>query len=407
MTAAGASTSEAVLARPQPLGVFPLPAGLLPVPGGPGTAEARAALIAGREPEVWPAELEYFRLALAGDVAGALAELAGDERPEALIAAFVLAPSAAAHAALREELPAGFVPVLDLAAASLDVAAGPPAPAALDGELAAMARVAQAAQALDAGDAGAAADALEAGAAAAGVASPALAAQIRGQLGMLRLDLGDPAGIELLRAAVEALGSTDLRAVRGELKLSLAIGLQGLADGRRRALVAAVQAYQDALADLDRETQRPAVARCHANLGIAYLTMPMQEAGDQLRQGIAVQELREALALADRDTDPGLWASVQLNLANALVYLPSAHADDNRRQAQAAYEEVLAARDRDRDPLGWARVAANLGNLRAHLGDGEGARALLRPARDIFRDHGDEAGVVGVGEVLRQLDGEE
>ncbi len=402
MTAAP-STPEAVLARPQPLGVFPLPAGLLPVPGGPGTAEARAALVAGREPERWPAELEYFRRALAGDVGGALAQLDGDARPEARIAAFVLAPSAAAHRALREDLPVEHVPVLDLAAASLDVVPGPPEPAVLDGELAAMAHVARAAHALDAGDAREAADALEAGAAAAGAASPALAAQIRGQL---RLDLGDPAGIEMLRAAIEALGVTGLREVRGELKLSLAIGLQGLADGRRPALVAAVQAYQDALADLDRETQRPAVARCHANLGIAYLTMPMQEAGDQLRQGIAVQELREALSLADRDADPDLWASVQLNLANALVYLPSAHADDNRRQAQAAYEEVLAARDRDRDPLGWARVAANLGNLRAHLGDREGARALLRPARDIFRGHGDEAGVVGVGEVLRQLDDE-
>ncbi len=401
---AGPAAASAVLARPQPLGIFPLPAGLLPVPDGSASAEARAALMAGRQPEAWPAELEYYRLALADDLDGAAAALAGDDRPEARVAGFVLAPSEAAFAQLRPGLPASFVPLLDLAAFSFGVAPDPPALTGLSGELAAMAHVALAARALEDGDDAAAGAALAAGAAAAEEASPALAAQIRGQLGMLGIDLGDEAGLRILADAIDDLEETGLREIRGEFKLSLAIGRQAVADGARPALVAAVQTYQDALHDLDRTTQRAAVARCHANLGIAYLTMPMQEAGDRLRQGIAVQELREALALVDRESDPDLWASVQLNLANALVYLPSAHADDNRRQAEAAYEEVLAVRDRDRDPLGWARVAANLGNLRAHLGDRDGARELLEPARDIFRNHGDEAGVVGVGEVLRQLD---
>ena len=68
-----AETSAQLAVRPQPLGAFALPLGYLLIPAGDDTEPARAALLAGCLPEVWPARLDAHRHALAGDRGSALA----------------------------------------------------------------------------------------------------------------------------------------------------------------------------------------------------------------------------------------------------------------------------------------------------------------------------------------------
>jgi len=114
--------------------------------------------------------------------------------------------------------------------------------------------------------------------------------------------------------------------------------------------------------------------------------MPMNEAGDQLRLGVAVGSLRAALTVYTRETHPAEWSSAQLNLANALVYAPSAHRAGNLAEAIELYEAVLGARSRTADPVGYARALANQGNALAHLGMLDEARAKLAEARVLFEE---------------------
>ena len=131
--------------------------------------------------------------------------------------------------------------------------------------------------------------------------------------------------------------------------------------------------------------------------------MPMHEASDQLRMGVAVQSLRAALDYFTPDNDPDRWSSTQLNLANALVYLPSTHQADNIAEAIGLYEGVLQHRDRHTDPQGRARVLANQGNALAHLGVFDDAKAKLHEARSIFEEFEEHEAVRSVRSVLDEI----
>ncbi|MCB0037306.1 MAG: tetratricopeptide repeat protein, partial [Anaerolineales bacterium] len=152
-----------------------------------------------------------------------------------------------------------------------------------------------------------------------------------------------------------------------------------------------------------RESHPEYFALCQTNLALAYLTMPMREASDQLRMGIAVQSLREAMEVYRPDTHPDQWASAQLNLANALQYLPSSHPAENLAQAVELYEEILAIRTPTGDPLGYARVQANQANALAHLGIFDHAQTKLNQALPIFEMYGDEEAAASVRGLLGQI----
>jgi hypothetical protein len=49
------------------------------------------------------------------------------------------------------------------------------------------------------------------------------------------------------------------------------------------------------------------------NVGIAILAMPMSQASDQVRLGVAVQSLRAALEVYRPDGHPWQWSSCQMN----------------------------------------------------------------------------------------------
>lgn len=391
--------------RPQPLGVLPLPAGYLVVPPVAQAEAICAELVAGRVPGALPAELRFYQLALAGDTEAALAALADDPSAEARYNRFVLGGDMAGYPALRRDLSGDLALLCDLVAYVLGGADAPPDPGDADGELAAVIGSAQAAHAIEQGRHGLAAAALERAAELARPASPLLAAQILGDLADLKAQLGrGEIAAQHLRDALALTERQGLPELRAQLAMRLGICYQEIAAGRRGMLLEAARCYQEALKVYTRAGHPELFALAQNNLALAYLAIPLTEASDQLRMGIAVQGLREALKVYTPEVHPERWAAAQLNLANALQYLPSAHPEDHLAEAVEIYEALLGALDLRRDPLRHARILANQGNALAHLGIFSHARAKLAEAAALFQRHGDAAAAEAVTEALAGID---
>jgi len=396
---------SSTISRPQPLGVLPLPAGYLILPDiGESHHEVLLGLCRGQIPQTWPPELETLRLALSGDLAAATASLEGDGSPAAAVNRLVLTGDPALLPGL-DALDGDLAAHVRLVAFSLGLSDIVPDPQDLDGVMAGLAHAAVAASATLEGDHERAVTGLQAAVAAARGESDALAGQLLGALANAMQAAGAAPGLVLQRYedALRLLEASDLRLAQAELHLAAGMAMQELAGDNRDALGAAVRHYQGALRLADLRVAPELFAQAHTNLATAYLTMPMLEASDQLRVGIAVRSLRKALDTLDAERHAVQRASVQLNLANALVYLPSQVQGDNLVEAVELYDEVLAVRDADEDPSAYARAAANQGNALAHLGMFDEATARLHEARAIFDQIGDYDGVATVREVLGEI----
>ena len=399
----------ALAAGPQPLGVFPPPASLLVLPDRPESGAALEALRAGDLDGELPAGWEFFRRAACGDVQGALAALdalADGAEPstanaaDALLLAydrFVLAPDPETLARLERELTGDLALLLACAAFSAGLSDRSPSPSravpATDPSLDAVAWMIRAAAEMEEGRLDAALAALDAGIGISRAASPLLAAQLLGQRSAWLRSSDPRAALAALREAVELARGGRLRPLRVDLCLALGSQLQESAatpaDTDRGGLLAAIDAYREAIhCGLSLEDDPEDYALAQNNLGLLYLALPMREAGDPLRMGVAVQSFREALEVFRRETHPEEWSSARLNLANALQYLPSSHPEENLIQAVEIYEELLGVRNPAVDPLGIARLLANQANALAHLGIFPPALAKLDEARRLFHGHG-------------------
>lgn len=392
----------ALVTRPQPLGVFGLPLAYLLIPAGEDTDAARAALVSGRVPDVWPERMAAHRHAFDGDRDAALAVLDGDD-PITRYNRFVLDPDAADPAAVRAGL--GDLGVLvDVVQFVLGRSDTVPDAAGLDGEVSAAVLAVAASAAIAAGRHADAVALLDTAAEAAMTVSRALAGVLLGAGAVLCGDLAEPTALARIQRALAMLEEAHgLTVVRAELHLTAAGILHEQAAQRPESMPAAIPHYHSALQLIRRDDAPVLWASAHADLATAYLTMPMVEASSQLRLGIAAQSLRQALTVFTREEHPQRWASVQLNLANSLVYSPSRHRQENLVEAVEIYEAVLAARDRDADPLGRARVLANQGNVLAHLGVFDQAKAKLYEARFLFEEAGDIDSVRSVRGVLDEI----
>jgi len=391
--------------RPQPLGIFPLPAGFLLLPTHPVHQEALHALLQGRRPQQWPASLRFFEAALNGDLEQAITLLHDDATPEAAYNRFVLAPAHDDYRTLSAQASPALRAVLDVAAYTVGLIDALPDPAALDGEIAAFVLLAQSAAALEQDALTTAVDCLQRAIAVAQPVSPIFAAQLTGALAeLLHQRLGQPEQAAVhYRQAVRILAQTDLVQATTEMQVAFGMCLQEIAGQHRGLLLEAVRAYQAALRRLTLEVQPELYALTHNNLALAYLAMPMTQASDQLRMGVAVQSLREALKVFRQDTHPKYWAKAQINLANALQYLPSAHAADNLVEAVECYERVLEAGVFDTDALDYARLLANQGNALAHLGIHAQAIVKLERAQTLFLQHGEIDHARTVAETLTAI----
>jgi tetratricopeptide (TPR) repeat protein len=358
--------------RPQPLGVFPFPAGLLLLPDlGETAGPALAGLMRGDAATPLPEEWRFFQLAVRGEYTEAHAAVEGDD-------------AIARHnrIALGENLAE-----TDVLSMAVRYAVGRtdqlPETEALDGELRAFVLMLQATSLIERDDTAAALPILKEAVNAARQTSPEFAAQLLGQLAALEGERPAVA-IQHYREALSIAAGP----CRAELSLQLGMALQDNANGNRPALLEAVKAYQDALRfGITVERTPESFALLQNNLALAYLTMPMTEAGDQLRMGIAVQSLREALKVYTKETHPEQWASAQLNLANALQYIPTSHPEENLIQAVEIYDEILNVRQKAFDPVGYARLLANQANALAHLGIFGPAMEKIGEAYKLFQWH--------------------
>jgi tetratricopeptide (TPR) repeat protein len=379
------------------------PGGYLLLPGSVEAQPVRESLLAGQLPAVWPPGLRGHELAAGGDLGSALAAFTGDD-VVSRFNRFVIDTGSEDPARLRESLGSPLSTLVDLVLYATGRSASPPDADGLDGELAALALAAQASAATERDELAAAAGLLARGISLAGPVYPALAGVLYGAAADIHLRSGDmDQAIGALRAGIALLEETDLGTARAELHLQLGACYQEQAAERRDVLVTAVHHYHCALQSVTARQAPEVFAAAHANLAAAYLTMPMAEASDQLRLGVAVGSLRAALSVYTRQTHPAQWASAQLNLANALVYAPSSHQADNLVEAVELYEAVLVARDRDGDPLGYARVLANQGNALAHLGMFEHARGKLVEARSIFEEFREYDATTSVRSILDEI----
>lgn len=383
------------IATPQPLGIFPYPAGLLLLPAcsDAHADEALSALMRGAVPETMPAAWQFFRNALDGNASAAVTRLQGDPSPLAAYNRFVLVgDEQGCVQAVRE----GDAALQQLATMAMFVQGASdtlPDGEALHGELRANLRMAQAAAQIDTGNEPAAAALLDAAIADCRTTSPVLAAQLTAQLAQLQPALPDSSvarTITLWRSAIALAGDTPVPHLRGDLRIGLAITLQEAAGERREMLVEAVKVYQDALHHgITIEDTPEAFALAQNNIGLAYLSMPMTDAGDKLRHAVAVQSFREALKVYTPDTHAEAWSSTMLNMANALQYLPTANPEEHLIQAVETYEQLLQVRNKAIDPLGYARLLANQANALAHLGMFQPATEKFTEAHKLLHWHGE------------------
>ncbi|BAH37451.1 MAG TPA: hypothetical protein DGD08_01500 [Gemmatimonas aurantiaca] len=391
--------------RPQPIGVFPYPTGLLLLPAVDADQPALTALLRGETPESWPEAWHFFEASCRNDRDLALSLLASQDSQLAHYNRYVLS----GEPAERAQAEAGSDPVLSaltrMAAFVLGDEYREPDWSLLDRELAGHARLVSASHALETGDLTASATELDAGIAAARVVSPLLAAQLLAQRAGLE-EAGEQAEA-LWKDAIALAGDTPLPGLQAELLCGYALVVHQIAESRRHRLVEATQLYQQALrAGIDRESHPLLWARIQSNLGIAYVAMPMSEAGDKLRLAVAVQAFREALSVYDRETNADEWASTMLNMANAMQYMPSGHRQENLMQAVEAYEELLTVRPRAMDPVGYARILANQGNALAHLGIFGHAVEKLTEAHKLLHWHGEADAAQRLLEQLELINGQ-
>lgn len=356
--------------RPQPIDLAPWPLGGLLVPDADGAQALAADAVAGlpAQPE---GELSFWSLAAADDADGALTALEGLEGEVAAYNRFVLAPSGEVLAELRAQLDGPLAALLEVAAFRFGLRTDLPEIDGLDAELRASALAAFASAAMERGHVEEAAGLLAKAVEAARPASPGLAAQLGLSLVEVRRAMGADVDVQAdgLRAAIADTG-VDRRAhaaLRGELQLELGSMLQESSASDPRRVQEASALFQDAIAGLDPALHPRAHGFAQMRLGLCYMAMPMRDAGDALRMGVATQALKRAVEVLDASREPDLWCSAAANLANAYQLLPSGHLADNLAKAIDLYDCALDLRRGSGDAYGTARLLINKAQAAASL----------------------------------------
>ncbi len=363
--------------RPQPVGLTPWPHGGLLLPDVEGAARAaREVVVDGADDATIPPTLAFWSAARDDDVPGALEVLAKDslENGDSPIAAynrFVLDPSASKLDELRSRFagePLGAM--LEVAARHAGLEAQAIDADLLDGELLALAIATDGAISLERGASDSAVESFVAAASVARDASPGFAAQLMLSAFEIEREAG-AATFDRARArmqeALDVLPESGFPVIRAEIQLELGALLQQEAPQDKRRLLDAAAHYQDALRNLDPDRHRRAHGFAQMRLGLVYLSLPMREAGDALRMGVATQALREAVRTLSPEIEPDLWCAAATNLANAYQILPSGHLAENLDEAIALYGRVLELRAESDDPAGHARARINRANASASL----------------------------------------
>lgn len=396
--------------RPQPIGIFPHPANYLLLPESVKDSTDYVDLMKGvystaKESE----ELKFYVAAIEEDTEKAIANLPNDDSVETKFNRFVLEPNSNVYKELKEEFIGELETLLDVVAFTLNLLSEPPSEENCTEEVAATVLLTQATYQLETGQPQNAVETMQKAADVSKNASPVLASQINMNLGETLHQYQGASANALMyyKRAIDSLKDSELEFEKASTNLNLGICFQELSNGQRGAILEAVKCYQNALQFFKAENFPQQFALAQNNLALGYLSMPMQEASDQLRVGIAVQSLREVLKIWTRDANPEGWQSAQLNLANALQYLPSKHIEENLTEAVKLYEEILEVRKRSQNPIGYARLLSNQGNALAHLGIFEHALPKLNEARDLFKKNGEMESAKSIDDVLNEIESQQ
>ena len=387
--------------RPQPIGIFPMPANFLLLPESWQDSADYQNLLNG----ILPKEDLFYKFALEGEIEKALAELI-DGSFGTKFNRFILNSSPELYLQLKQELTDEYAKLLDVAAFTLNYISEPPTTENLEGEMLAFVLMANATHKIEQGEIETAISLLKEASETAKPISTMLYGQILTSLAETQHQFfGANANVvQTYKNAIEVLKKSELELTKASLQMNLGICYQEISTGNRGALLEAVKCYQEALKFFTRENFPEEFAFAQNNLALAYLSMPMTEASDQLRVAIAIQALREALKVYKKETHSELWASTQLNLANALQYAPTSHPEENLQEAVNLYEEILSVRQPTQNPVGYARLLANQGNALAHLGIFNHAIPKLNEAMNIFNQIEDTGSADSIKEILDEIE---
>jgi tetratricopeptide (TPR) repeat protein len=205
-----------------------------------------------------------------------------------------------------------------------------------------------------------------------------------------------------------------------EARMNLGLVLQSLVPFHQAKLTDSLQYYQQALQVFTPEAYPREYAILQNNIGIAYLSLPTNLEGGNLREGMAVQTFECALQYITLIDHPSEYAMLQNNLGNALQYASSTHPVENNWRAVQAYDEALKVRTAQDTPLEYANTIANKANVLGNLADDAehpeaGNRAHLQQARlyyqealQLFRQYGQferaETVEMAIGDIDRELE---
>ncbi len=371
---------------PQPIGIFSLPASYLVLPDIGYHEDTYQQLMQGKIPAEFPTEWRFYEWALNGDIDEALASLADDDSDIARYNQFVLQSSPEAYESLSTILTGNLRQFLDVVAYTLGYVSEPPVADNLESEARAFVLMAQATHEIEQDNLPEALDLLAEAIDTSTEASPIFSAQLQTTfLEMQRTHAESHITMILqYKKILQTLHESDLEVAKAEAWLNLGITYQELSNGQRGSLLEASKCYQRSLQFFTYENYPEQYALAQSNLALTYLAMPLVEASDRLRAGIAIQALNEALKVYQKETHQDQWASTQMNLANAMQYLPTTHPQENLEQAVELYEEILMVRNPQTDPIGYARLLANQANALAHLGIFVHAIPKLQQAHSLF-----------------------
>lgn len=391
--------------RPQPIGIFSLPANFLLLPEVAKSTNFLDDLMVGISTGECPVNLSFYKFAIDGEIEKALANLPKDESHEMRFNDFILDSSIEKYQKLKQELTGIYEKLLDVAAYSLNYISEPPNFENLDGEIRAIVLLTNASYNIEQGKVETAVELLKEAVEVAKTVSPMFYGQLLISLVETQHQFfgADANVIQTYTSALNTLKDSELESVKASINMNLGTCYQEISSGRRGALLEAVRCYQEALKFYTKEEFPEEFAFAQNNLALAYLSMPLVEAGDQLRVAIAIQALRESLKIYQKETHGELWASTQLNLANALQYAPSSHVEENLQEAVNLYEEILSVRQPTQNPVGYARLLANQGNALAHLGIFEHAVPKLTEAKNIFTQIEDTESANSINEILEEI----
>jgi tetratricopeptide (TPR) repeat protein len=223
-----------------------------------------------------------------------------------------------------------------------------------------------------------------------------LGARIRLRKATALAAIADPGSRNLMEArselegALHELGEGAPEEV-AEAEMNLGVVIQSLAGMGCANIADAIKAYQRAVRFFERESHPVEYAILHNNLATAYLSIPLSDSRENMREALAVQSFTEALKVVTVVDNPTEFAMLQNNLGNALQYARSGHPIENNLRALEAYDASLTVRNARDTPAEYANTVANKANCLRNLPDdpeepGKGNGARLRQSGELYRE---------------------